>query len=166
MDLLYTIFIQPIASVMFLILDKTAPIFGYGSSIILLSALVNIALIPIKKMCTKIEEKETLLQYLMYPALLEIRQKYSGEEQFYKMKALYKSHEYHPIKSFRKSLSLFMQLPFFIGAYSILSTYRVNDDVFLNIIYLTKSDALLWGLNLMPIIMSVIFTPEKNCPRL
>lgn len=154
-DILFNIFIYPIVFVMELILNASVEAIGYLLAIVIISAMVSIILIPIKKWAGKIQELENTLQYKMYPALTEIKQKYRGEKQFYKMKALYKKYNYHPIKSMRAMAGLVIQIPFFIGAYYLLSSYSpINPFAFgLN---LTTPDGLLFGLNLFPFIMAGI----------
>ena len=165
MNILYTILIQPIVSIMSFILNIAEPHIGYFLSIITLSFLMSIFLMPIKKMGQKIQDKEIALQYTMYPALLEIKQKYRGEEQFYKIKSLYEHYNYHPIKGLRAMAGLLVQVPFFIGAYHLLSTYTPNiPTAFGDILNLTLADGLLFGINILPFVMAgvTIFIAHKQ----
>ncbi len=157
MDILYTIFILPIETVMNVILSNIAIITGYGLGIVILSILVNTTLIPLYNYAERIMKKEQTLQFDMYPAVLEVKQKFSGEEGFYRLKAIYKRHNYHPIKSLRSTFGLAIQIPFFISAYIMLSNYSPLQGVgFLFIENLGDKDGLLWGINMMPFVMTGI----------
>ena len=164
MDFLYNILISPIVFIMENILNTIIPFTGYLGGIISLSFIVSIILITIKKLASKIQKKEADLQYIMYPALLELKQKYKGEEQFYKMKALYKKYNYHPIKSVRMVAGLAIQIPFFIGAYHLLSSYTPPNPLAFDMFNLTQPDALLLGINALPFLMAgvAIFIAHKQ----
>ena len=156
MEFLYLIFIYPLEFSMRFLLEILSPFFNYGLAIILLSGIVNILLIPFYKYTEKIQNKERNLQHQMYPALLEIKQKYRGEKQYYKIRDLYKKYKYHPIMGIRSIFGFALQVPFFIAAYSLLSNYdKLNGVSFLFLRDLGKTDNLLFGINMMPFLMTL-----------
>ncbi|MDR2860345.1 MAG: YidC/Oxa1 family membrane protein insertase, partial [Elusimicrobiota bacterium] len=73
------------------------------------------------------------------------------------LQVLYKSYNYLPIYSLRSLSSLFIQIPFFIAAYNMLKNFTgINDVSFLFFDNLGKADALLFGINVLPILMTII----------
>jgi membrane protein insertase Oxa1/YidC/SpoIIIJ len=57
----------------------------------------------------------------------------------------------------RSSFGLFLQVPFWIAAYQLLSQYQpLNGVSFLVFEDLGKPDGLLWGFNLLPFIMTAL----------
>ena len=155
MKILYISFIYPLETSMQWILEYFSNFLSYGYSIIILSFIVNIILLPLYYYAEFIQKKETDIQHKMYPALLEIKQKYSGEMQYYKMRDLYKKYKYHPIMGLRSIFGFALQVPFFIAAYHMLSNYnKLNGVSFLFLDDLGKPDGILFGINLMPILMT------------
>ena len=154
-DILYTVFIYPIEFIMDMILQFSEPLFGYLGAVILLSLLVSIILLPLKKIASKLEQKEKDIQYAMYPAVLETKQKYSGAEQFNRLKTIYQRHNYHPIHSVRGLMGLLIQIPFFIAAFFLLSDYVPQNTMVLGL-DLTQPDALFRGINILPFVMAIL----------
>lgn len=155
LDIFYTVLVYPIEFVMYTVVAISEPMLGYLGAIIVLSLLVNIILHPFKKWAIKLQNKERDIQYIMYPAVLETKQKYRGAEQFHRLKAIYAHHNYHPIQSIRGLMGLLIQIPFFVGAFFMLSNYMPNNAIIWGL-DLTQPDGVLWGYNILPIIMTVM----------
>jgi YidC/Oxa1 family membrane protein insertase len=158
MDLLYAIFISPIEAVLQLVLSVGYSATGhYGASILILSLVVNLALLPIYHIADKWQQAERAMQSLLQPKLQELRAAFSGEERFMMIRTLYHQAGYHPIYAVRSSVGFLIQIPFFIAAYQLLSHYQPLQGVAAFIFEdLSKPDALLWGLNVMPFVMTLI----------
>lgn len=155
LDILYTLLIYPIEFIMYGILHTSESVLGYLGAVVLLSLLVSIALYPLKKIASKFEQREKDIQYAMYPAVLETKQKYRGGEQFNRLKAIYQRHNYHPIHSVRGLMGLLIQIPFFVAAFFLLSDYAPQDAIVLGL-DITQPDALISGFNLLPFIMAIL----------
>ena len=158
MNILYEIFISPIEAILRLVLSASYSVIGsYGASIFLLSLLINLALLPLFHIAEKWQEAERRIQRQLRPKLQEFRQAFSGEERHVMIHTLYRQAGYHPIYAMRSSLGLFLQLPFWIAAYHLLSQYQPLEGAsFLLFEDLGNSDKLLWGINLLPFVMTVI----------
>lgn len=134
---------------------------SYGTSIILLSILVNILMIPLYWYAEKMQQRERTIQAAMRPKILEYKSVFKGNELFLYTQNLYKQHNYHPVFAFRSLIGLLIQLPFFIAAYSFLSNLPAIEGVsYLFFNNLGSPDKLisLFGLkiNLMPFVMTII----------
>ena len=158
MNIFYQIFISPIEAVMHLVLTATYSVIGdYGISIFLLSFLLNLVLLPLFHLAEKYQEAERRVQKVLKPKLQEFRKAFSGEERYGMIHTLYRQMGYHPIYAMRSSLGLFLQMPFWIAAYQLLSHYQPLQGVsFLLFEDLGEPDNLLWGINLLPFVMTVV----------
>lgn len=130
-------------------------------SLILLSLVVSIILLPFYTIADKIQKKERLVQEKMKPKIDEFKSVYEGYELHLYIQNVYRLNDYHPIYSLRGLISLLIQLPFFIGAYTFLSNYEgFQGQAFLFISDLASPDALLTvgalTINLLPFIMTII----------
>lgn len=156
MTILYQVLIAPIEAVMHLLLSATyAAVGSYGVSIFILSLLINVALLPLFQIAEKWQEAERQVQKVLQPKLQEFRKAFSGEERYTMIHTLYRQTGYHPIYAMRGSLGLLLQLPFWIAGYQLLSHYQPLEGAsFLLFEDLGKPDKLLWGINLLPFVMT------------
>lgn len=130
---------------------------NYGISLLLLSVLTSCLMLPLEGKVKGLVEEERELQKVLAPQLKKINREYSGEQRHLAIKRLYKRYGYNPLFSIRSALSFFVQLPFLLGAYWMLTNLTSLDGVkFLFIKDLSKPDGLLFGCNLLPILMTVI----------
>lgn len=171
MSILYQIFIHPLELVMQWLLPTVYALTdNYGAALFFLSLFVNLALLPLYHLAERWQQAERRIQCRMAPKLQEFKQAFSGEERFMMVRTLYRQHRYHPIYAMRLSLGLLIQVPFFIAAYHLLSHYPGFDHAsFFLFQDLANPDGLLWGINVMPFIMTgvnllsaVIYTQDLN----
>ena len=128
-----------------------------GLGIVFLSFVLNILLLPLYKKADEIQKKENDIQNEMKPDIDFIKKSFKGNEQFYVLQTYYRQHDYKPIYSLRSSVSLLLQIPFFIAAYDFLSDLkRLNSVSFGPIADLSKPDGLLFGINLLPVLMTLV----------
>lgn len=162
LDILYAIFIQPIEWGMGWVFTQSFDfLHSYGLAIILLSLVVNIALIPIYLISDSWQAQERAIQERMRSKLDEIKLAFAGQERFMMTRMLYKINNYHPLMAARSSIGLLIQIPFFFAAYQLISNYEALNNVsFFVFNDLSKPDGLLsigsWHFNLMPFVMTAI----------
>lgn len=161
-DILYAILIQPIEWGMGWVFTQSFGfLHSYGLAIILLSLVVNIALIPIYYISDTWQAEERALQDRMRAKLDEIKLAFTGQERFMMTRMLYKLNSYHPLMAVRSSVGLLIQIPFFFAAYQLLDNYDALANVsFLLFDDLSKPDGLLSvggiSINIMPFVMTAI----------
>lgn len=134
---------------------------NHGLALILLSFIVNIALLPFYNIAENIQKKERLVQQAMKPKLEEFKSVYKGYELYLYTNNVYRLHDYHPIYSLRGLVSLLIQVPFFMGAYAFLSNYAgFQGQSFLFLSNLAQPDGLLSigkvTINVLPFVMTAI----------
>lgn len=134
---------------------------NYGISLIILSTIVNIILLPAYLPLEKWKSKAQKKQKPMQDEINEIKEHYFGHERYLYTQAIYRRYKFHPLQSLIMSLGLFIQIPFFIAAYNMLSHYDGFTGVsFLFINDLSVPDAISnigsLKINIMPILMTLI----------
>jgi hypothetical protein len=95
----------------------------------------------------------------------KIKAVFKGDERYMILSAFYRQNHYHPVYSLRSSIGLFLQIPFFIAAYSYLSKLdTLAGTPFLGIANLGAPDSLfkiagrngvIFSVNILPILMTI-----------
>lgn len=132
-----------------------------GISIIGVSLAVNTLCLPLYRRADLLQEEERQKQALMEPWVNHIKRTFKGDEQYMMLSAYYRHQHYKPTQALRSSLSLLLQIPFFMAAYNYLSNLRdLEGTRFLFISDLSQPDQLLaigaLTINVLPILMTVL----------
>lgn len=155
-NILYHIFIMPLEIFFEVILKYSAMLMPVGFIIFILSIIVQILLIPVYKFTSKIETREKDRKHKVDGALSIAKKAYKGEALFRETEKIYKEFGYNPLLSFRSSISLFLIIPFFVAAYNTLNTNILFlDRTFFGLFNLDSPDAMLFGINVLPILMTI-----------
>jgi len=162
LNLLHTIIIAPIVQIIEFVFvffykifhNLTIPLFGVSLTVSLLS-------LPLYMMAERWQKQERDKINSLKPGIKRIKSAFKGDEQFMILSVFYRQNHYHPIYSLRSSLGLFVQIPFFIAAYSYLSNLELLRGLnFLFIKDLGLPDSLFQigtlPVNILPIAMTVI----------
>jgi YidC/Oxa1 family membrane protein insertase len=134
---------------------------SYGLAILLISVLISLILMPFYHITSILENREKAIRLKLQPYILKINKIKDASIKHKCLSKLYRSYGYSPIKSLRSLSSLLIQIPFFIVAYRVLSKLLVDNPYkanlsFLFINNLGTQDALLGGVNLLPVLMTYI----------
>ncbi|MCQ2471777.1 MAG: membrane protein insertase YidC [Clostridia bacterium] len=130
-----------------------------GIAIIFVSIAVQILVFPLYKKADDIQEEERLKQKSMEHWVNHIKKTFKGDERFMMQQAYYREMDYKPFYAIKGSVSLLLQIPFFMAAYHFLSHLDVLNGVsFLGIADLSKPDGLIQfgsvAINLLPVLMT------------
>ena len=129
----------------------------YGISLVLLSFVTFLLLLPFNKKAQQLQRKERKIQAVIAPQIEKIKKNYSGQEQYEKLKRLYHRYAYHPLYAVRSVIGVLLQLPFLATAYYMLSGLPDIQGVSWGVIQnLGTPDQLLGGINLLPFIMTLV----------
>jgi YidC/Oxa1 family membrane protein insertase len=164
LNALYTIIIEPLVLLIetfYMILYR---LFNSGLALIGLSVIVSLVTYPFYAAGERWQRRERLVQNKMARTIQKIKAVFSGDEQYMMLAAYYRQNRYHPAYALRKSIGLFLQVPFFIAAYTYLSHLEIlNGASFLFIKNLGAPDALIplpgggaARLNALPLLMTLI----------
>lgn len=154
----YDLLVQPLVTIFqYLYLAVVKLTGNLGVSLILLSVVVNVILRPFLAWTSRIQDKERRLQEILAPQIAELKAQFHGAEQHARISELYHRYAYNPIYAIRSGMNLFIQLPLLTAAYIMLSSLDImKGQSFWCIADLSQPDGLLWGVNLLPLLMTAI----------
>lgn len=132
-----------------------------GLSIIAMSIVVNFLLLPLYFRADKLEKEQNDKKKAMEPRVRTIKKAFRGDERVMMLQAYYRQNNYRSTDVLKESVSLFLQIPFFIAAYSFLSGLKILNGISLGPIPdLGAPDALIrmgaLSINLLPVLMTAI----------
>ncbi len=135
--------------------------FGVIGAILAVSIGINLLALPLYNIADKLQEKERIATKKLEPRVKRIKKAFKGNEQFMMLNTYYRQNNYSPFYVLRGSLSILLEIPFFIAAYHFLShCTALNNASFLILKDLGSPDALLSlgsiTVNILPIIMTLI----------
>lgn len=132
-----------------------------GITIIVLSLAINFLVLPMYRRADALQAEERDIEARLQPWVKHIRKTFSGDERFMMLQTFYRQNNYKPTYALKGSMSLLLQIPFFIAAYHFLSNLTFIQGVsFGPIRDLSAPDALLslngFQINLLPLLMTGI----------
>ena len=132
-----------------------------GLSIVVLSFVVNILLLPLYLRADAIQKQEREVSRRLKPGIDLIKEAFTGDERFMILQTYYRQNHYKPWYVLRSSISLLLQIPFFMAAYDYLSHLQVIQGISFGMIRdLGKPDGMLvlggTVINVLPVLMTVI----------
>ncbi|WP_370570354.1 YidC/Oxa1 family membrane protein insertase, partial [Sphaerochaeta sp. S2] len=134
---------------------------NFGLSIAAISILVSLLSLPLYHIAEQLQKKERDTRIRMQPGISRIKSVFKGDEQYMILSTFYRQNHYHPAYALRSSVSLLIQVPFFIAAYHFLSHLpQLQGESFFFIKDLGTPDGLLQigsvSINVLPILMTII----------
>lgn len=137
--------------------------FGNHAAFAVLGVSITVSLLtlPLYKRAEEIQEEERKKQSAMEKWVAHIKKTFSGDERFFMLSTYYRQNEYNPLYSLRSSISLLLQIPFFIAAYNYLSKLEVlKHSSFWIFSNLGEPDHLIsiagQPINILPVLMTVL----------
>lgn len=158
MSWLYAITIYPIELIYRYLYIASANLTGsYGAGLLLLSLCSFLIFIPLKRMAASAQRHEREIQDVLRPQIERISKESSGTERHERISRLYKRYAYHPVMAIRSAFGVFLQLPFLFAAYHMIGGLEVlQGQSFFFLSDLSKPDGLLYGINLLPLVMTLV----------
>ncbi len=161
-EILYDLIIYPIWLLLEFVFKMAYSVCNNpGISIIFVSLVVNILVLPLYLKSDALQAEDRKKQKDMEHWIKHIRKTFKGDERFMILSEFYRQNDYQPYYVLKSSLSLLLQIPFFIAAYTFLSDLQLLHGVeFLMIKDLGLPDGVLsiggFSINVLPILMTVI----------
>jgi YidC/Oxa1 family membrane protein insertase len=159
---LWTLIIFPIIQLIDLCYLFVFRVFdNYGAAVAGVSVLITVLTLPLYFAAEKWQKIERDTQKRLSEKAGKIKALFKGDERHMILTTYYRQNHYHPVYALRSSFSLLIQIPFFIAAYSYLSSLEVLQGAsFLFIKDLGSPDALIpvgrWSINILPVAMTLI----------
>ena len=128
-----------------------------GISIILTSISASLLLIPILRVARVKEDLFRQKISLITDEVNNISKLLNGVEKFFAVDQIYTKYRFHPIHNMMTGLSFFVILPVLISAYLFFNiNLQSMDENFLNLIKLSGPDELLFGFNIIPMMIFAV----------
>ncbi len=160
--LLYKFFIGPLELFFEVVYSVAYRALGDPAlAIIFLSLAMNILVLPLYRRADIMQEEQRDLAIAMKPWTDHIKKTFKGDERFMMLQTYNRQNGYKQTDILKSSISLLLEIPFFIAAFHFLSNLKLLNGVpFGPIANLGAPDALLQlgglSINLLPILMTVI----------
>lgn len=162
LSMIYTLLIGPLELFFDVIYTLAYRVVGNpGLSIIFLSLAMNFLVLPLYQKADELQSEERELEAKLQPWVSHIKKAFKGDEQYMMLQTFYRQNNYKPTDALKGSISLFLEIPFFIAAYNFLSNLKVLQGVsFGPIKDLGEPDGLIIisgiAINLLPVLMTGI----------
>lgn len=132
-----------------------------GLSIVFLSLAVNFLVLPLYRRADAVQDEARETEKKLAPWVSHIKKTFTGDERFMMLQAYYRENHYRPSDALKGSVSLMLEIPFFMAAYNFLSGLAMLEGAsFGPIRDLASPDGLLvlggMSVNVLPIAMTVI----------
>ena len=86
-------------------------------SIIFLSLAMNFLVLPLYKRADEMQNEQRLKEKSMEKDIAFLKKTFKGDERMMVLETYYRQHNYKPIYILKGSLSLALEIPFFVAAY-------------------------------------------------
>jgi len=161
-EIIEKIFIGPLKLVFEIIFYCANSVLGHpGVAIIFLSLAMNILVLPLYRRADAMQEASRDIEAKLKKGVDHIKKAFSGDERMMILQTYYRQNDYKPTDVLNGSVSLLLEIPFFMAAYQFLSGMDILKGVsFGPISDLGSPDGMLvigpLTLNLLPILMTLI----------
>ena len=161
-DFFYNLIIYPLYQIIEIVYFVVLKVFkNPGIAVIGVSVAVTFLCLPLYIIAEKWQQIERDKQKQMKFGIDRIKTAFRGDEQYMMLSTFYKQHHYHPLMALRSSISLLIQIPFFMAAYKYLSQLQeLKGFGFYFIKDMGAPDALFsigsFSINILPIAMTLI----------
>ena len=161
-SILETLLIGPLKLIFEIIFELAHRLIRHpGLAIIALSLVMNILVLPLYKRADAMQEKARDMEAKLRDGVAHIKKTFSGDERMMILQTYYRQNNYSPLSALNGSVSLLLEIPFFMAAYQFLSHLEVLNGVSLGPIRdLGAPDGLIvigsLSINLLPFLMTFI----------
>jgi len=159
---LYTLIIGPL-ELLFEFVFTIANRFVYnpGFSIIILSITVNLLVLPLYRRADLMQAEQRKTENELKKWVDHINKSFQGDERFMILHTYYRQKHYKPVYVIKSSISILLEIPFFIAAYNFLSGLKLLSGVsFGPIVNLGAPDRMItsfgFSINILPVLMTII----------
>ena len=161
-EIIYTLLIGPLKLLFEFIFVVSMKILNTpGTAIIYLSIIMNLLVLPLYKRADYMQEQARDTEARLRDGVEHIKKTFHGREKMMLLDTYYRQNNYKPINALKGSVSLLLEIPFFIAAYQLLHNLQCLQEVSFGPIHdLGLPDGLIKiggvTINLLPIIMTIV----------
>ena len=129
-EMLYKLILGPIELLFDVVFSLSKEFTGSSVlSIVILSLAINLLVLPLYKKADDLQKIEQEISKRLKPRIDQIKEAFTGDERFMMLQTFYRQNNYKPYYVLRGSLSLLLQIPFFMAAYNFLSGLQALQGV-------------------------------------
>lgn len=155
-DFFQILLLQPLMVIYQVLFDLPVWL-GQGEKIIVFSILLNFLLFPLYRQMEASSRQGRRLREQMTREVARMKANFKGRERYFYIRAVHRQYRYHPIQALFTSNELFLQIFIFATVFHFLSGPGLLDGAtFGRVEDLGRPDKLLDGINLLPLLMTVI----------
>lgn len=161
-EILETLLIGPLKLIFEVIFNVANRFVGHpGLAIIFLSLVMNILVLPLYKRADAVQEENRNVEAKLKNGVDHIKKVFTGDERMMITQTYYRQNNYKPTDVLNGSVSLLLEVPFFMAAYQFLSHLDLLNGISLGpIADLGAPDGMLViggiTINLLPVLMTLI----------
>lgn len=161
-SIIESVFIGPLKLIFEIIFEFANRFVNHpGLSIIFLSLVMNILVLPLYKRADAMQEAARDIEMKLQKGVAHIKKTFSGDERMMILQTYYRQNNYKPTSALNGSVSLLLEIPFFMAAYQFLSHLEILKGVSLGPIKdLSAPDGLIvigaLSINLLPVLMTLV----------
>jgi membrane protein insertase Oxa1/YidC/SpoIIIJ len=156
-ELLYTLFVEPLMLIYAFAFEWLSDWFEPGLQLIFFSLLLNLFLLPIYRQMERRNRGRLAIKQKVAQDVARMKKHFRGRERYFYIRAVYRQYGYHPISELLGSADLFVQIVVFVTVFHFLSGFpALSGQSFGPIADLSKPDGLLFGINLLPLLMTAV----------
>ena len=161
-DMIGSVLIGPLKTLFEVIFSVAYKVIGQpGPAIIVLSLVMNILVLPLYRRADAIQIQARDTENKLKDVVTHIKKTFSGDERMMILQTYYRQNNYNPLSVLSGSVSLLLEIPFFMAAYQFLSGLDVfSGTAFGPISDLSAPDGLLHigtvTVNVLPFVMTLI----------
>ena len=162
LDYIFFLFVEPLKllfEVIFFYAYKLTE--NAGLSIVMISLAINFLLLPLYLRADRLEKEQKNKKEALQHGIDHIKSTFRGDEKVMMLQTYYHQNDYKTTDVFKESVSLFLQILFFMAAYNFLAGLSILQGVSLGPIPdLGAPDRLITigaiSINLLPVLMTLI----------
>ena len=161
-QIIETLFIGPLKLLFEFIFEISGRFVSHpGLMIVFLSLTMNILVLPLYRRADAMQEAARDTEAKLHDGVAHIKKVFSGDEKMMMLQTYYRQNNYKPTDALHGSVSLLLEIPFFMAAYQFLSHLKTLEGVSLGpIADLSRPDGLLViggiAINILPFIMTLV----------
>lgn len=130
---------------------------GAGWALVAFSVVLNLVLLPIYRQMERANRKALQRREEMDREIARIKAHYTGRERYFYVRTVHRVFGYRPMTAVLSSTDLYLQVLVFATVYRFLAGHSgLAGAPFLSIPDLSRPDALVAGMNALPVLMTLL----------
>lgn len=155
--LLDAMLLQPLMQIYAAVLGALPASMNTGVRLILFSVIVNLVLTPVYLQMERHSRRLHEVKERVARDVARMRRHFRGRERYFYIRAVHRQYNHHPLSALLGSSDLFVQILVFATVFRYLAGLEsLQGQAFGPITDLSRPDGLLWGINLLPFVMTAI----------